>query len=162
MDDRLLDLDRHGVLKPPLALWLAAAFLLRHWLLMLFIAASARSSPATLAWIDGESTVLMLAIELPMLLLALAWTRRQPEGGSVVRWLWCQGRVLIGLTAAMHLAWSAWYLSGQAVWNPWPDRALALAALVDSGILLGIWRSPLLRQLFAEFPPRPSSKGATP
>lgn len=162
MDDRFLDLDRHGVLRPPLVLWFIGAFLLRHWLLMLFIAASARASPATLGWFDAASTAVMLTIELPMALLAFAWSRRLPDAGAAVRWLWRQGRWLIGLTAALNLGWAVWYLAGQSVWNPWPERAVALAALADAAIIVGTWRSPVLRQLFLEFPPRPSPKGAPP
>lgn len=162
MDDRLLDLDRHGVLRPPLWLAVACAFLLRHWLLMLFVAASARRAPETVGWAYGQFSWLMLAIEAPALLLVLAWTRRVPAAGAAMRRLWRHGRELLGLTAALNLAWACWFLAGQAVWSPWPERFVALLAMADAAIIAAAWRSPVLRQLFQEFPEAPSPKGRLP
>lgn len=160
MDDRFLDLDRHGVLRPPLWLALCCAFLLRHWLLILFVAASARRAPETVGWAYGEFSWLMLVIESPALLLAIAWTRRVPAAGGLVRLLWRHGRELLTLAATLHLAWACWYLAGQSVWNPWPERFVALLALADAGIIVTAWRSLLLRELFKEFPVRPAPGAA--
>lgn len=162
MDDRFLDVDDHGVLKAPASLWLCVAFLLRHWVLILFIAVSASRSPETMGWIDADRPWLMPVIELPTLLLVFAWTRRVPTAGWLARTLWRRGRELITAAAGLDLAWAVWFLSVSTPWNPWPERVVLLLALVDALIILVTWRSVVWRQLFREFPAAPPSKGASP
>lgn len=162
MDDRYLDVDQHGALRPPLSLWFCTAFLLRHWLLVLFVAVTSLRAPQQAQWAYAALTPLALAMEAPMGLLALAWTRRVPSAGRWIRSVWRRGREIITLTAGLHLVWAVSYLSGQPEWNPLPERLVAILALIELFIIAGVWRSPLYRQLFSEFPPANASKGTPP
>jgi len=152
MDPRLLELDRHGVLAPPAAFWWCMAYLLRHWMLLVAAMASSMGAAGTVGWAYGLISWPVLLIEAPMLGLLYAVTQRAPGGGGLARRIWQRGREVIGLTAAMHLVWAVWHLSGQETWNPWPERFLVLLALVDAMIIAVCWRSPLFKALFEEFP----------
>ena len=162
MDDRFLDVDQHGALRPPLSMWFCVAFLLRHWLLVIFVAVTSIKAPQQAQWAYTILSPLALVMELPMWLLVVAWTRRVPVAGPWVRRLWRRGREIITLTAGLHLVWAMVFLWGQADWNPLPERLVAILALIDVFIIAGVWRSALYQQLFGEFPPVPSQKGSSP
>lgn len=155
MDNRLLDLNRYGVLNPPASFYWAVAFLLRHWLLLLVVGASSLTGVGG-QWTYGALSWQVLAAGLPTLVLVYAWTRRIPTAGGGPRRIWSRGALLLALTAVLNIAWAAWTLSGRPYWQPWPDRMIALLALVDAFIAVGCWRSPLYRALFADFPARPA------
>lgn len=151
-----LDVNRYGVLKVPALLWGILLLQTRHWWSLLFIGASLRHAPQTasllgdLAWID-------LALEVPTLLLLLALAHRLPEGGHKMRWFWHHGREILSLSALLHLAWTSFILYHSPIWSPLPERAMFAAALLDLLILMRLWRSGLIRQVFAEFPAPPDS-----
>lgn len=154
-----LDVNRYGVLKVPALLWAILLLQTRHWWMLLFIGASLRHAPQTasllgnLAWID-------LALEAPTLLLLLALAHRVPEAGRLVRGLWQRGREILSVSALLHLGWTAFILTHSPIWSPWPERAMLAAALLDVLILMRLWRSDLIRQVFAEFPAPPDSNQA--
>ena len=158
MDERLLDVDQHGVLRPPWSLWFCTAFLLRHWILLVVVAVTSMRSPGTAQWALAALTPTTLLIEAPMWLLVGAWARRLPAGGPWARRLWQHGREVITATAALNLAWSLYYLWGRDEWNPWPERFIAILAGIELGIIIGVWRSALYRQLFREFPAPSATK----
>ncbi|GAP36439.1 DUF2919 family protein [Piscinibacter sakaiensis] len=157
MDSRLLDVDHHGVLKPPASFWWGVVFLGWHWLLLLAAGLSGFVGAGTVSWIYDAVSWPVLVAELPMLALVFAAWRRVPDAGALPRRLWARGRELFSLTAALRLAWAVWVLAVADDWRPWPERMIALLAIVDLGILIGVWRSPLYRTLFGEFPPPSAS-----
>lgn len=154
-----LDVNRYGVLKVPALLWAILLLQSRHWWMLLFIGASLRHAPQTasllgnLAWMD-------LALEAPTLLLLLVLAHRVPEAGPWVRRLWQRGREILSLSALLHLGWSTFILAHSTIWSPWPERAMFAAALLDVLILMRLWRSPLIAQVFAEFPAPPDANQA--
>lgn len=135
----------------PAALWLAILFLARHWVLLVLITVSARRSPQATMLLDGLSWW-VLAIELPALALIWAAANRSPRGGGVARTLWAWGRPILALTAVVNIGIAAWVLYSARYWNPWPELFVASCALIDVAIVAGIYTSPGIRQVFAEFP----------
>ncbi len=149
-----IDVNRHGVLKVSGSLWAILLFQTRHWWFMLLVGVAFRRAPETAVLASGFSWP-ELALELPTLLVLLALANRQPEAGGWARRLWRQGRQLLTATAALHIAWAGLMLARATVWHPWPERGLAAMLIADLAIVAYLWRSPLPKQIFSEFPKPP-------
>jgi hypothetical protein len=152
MDESFLNVDRYGSLKPPASWWLMMAVLLRQWLLLVVVLVLARRSPESVEWAYSVFSWQALVIELPVLLLAIASTRRLPQSGPLLRHIWKNGRHIVAASVAMSAAWASWYLAQEAYWAPWPERAMATLVLIEVTIAVTVWRSPYFKQLFQEFP----------
>ena len=161
LDERFLDVNAQGVLRVPTVLWLGLAVLARHWVLMVMLAVSMRSDPS-LVRVLGENGIpwLMLGLQFPALLVALAGAQRRPEAGSAWRWLWRCGREVLAATAVANIAWTVHLLVTSDYWQPWPELFLGSCALIDLTVVVSLYTTPLLRQLFREFPARPSKESA--
>jgi hypothetical protein len=163
IDERLLDVNAHGVLRIPAEIWLALVFLARHWVLTLVVTVIARRSKEAYILFGADFSWVVLAIEVPALLMTALCLRRLPEAGALVRRLWPLARHLGAATAAMHLGYVAWYLWNSSYWLPWPELFLASSALIDLVIIASLYRSPHLQRVFAEFPAaRTEPKTPTP
>ncbi len=150
MDERFLNVNRFGVLSVPGPLWLAMAFLGRHWILLIITLAS-RRSPEAIQLASTSLSALVLLLELPVLILAYAGFSRHPSAGKVLRFIWHKGRVILGATAVINLGLLAWFLWHADVWRR-PELFLASCGLLDVAIVYGIYKSPFIKQVFMEFP----------
>lgn len=159
LDERFLDVNAHGVLRVPGALWLGFAVLARHWVLMLMLAVSARRDPSLVRVLgDGGIPWLMLGLQLPAVLVALAAAQRRPQAGAMWRWLWRFGREIVAATAVANIGWTAHLLMTSDYWLPWPELFLGSCALIDLAVAVSLFTTPYNRQLFREFPPRPDKE----
>jgi hypothetical protein len=159
IDERLLDVDDHGAIRVPGLLWLAWAFLLRHWLVAVGIAFSGPGSPETARlWADFSWT--SAALHTPVLLLVVAAWCRQPEAGRWWRAVWSQGRALMTLAIAAHLMWTGWLLWDADTWERWPHLWWASSALLDVAIAVAVWRDRFFAALFADFPNAPKASAS--
>ncbi len=163
LDERLLDVNAHGVLRIPAEIWMALVFLARHWVLTLVVTVIARRSKEAYILFGADFSWVVLAIEVPALLMAVLCLRRLPEASALIRRLWPLARYFGAATAVMHLVYVAWYLWNSSYWLPWPELFLASCALIDLAIITSLFRSPHLKRVFAEFPAlRSESKTSTP
>ncbi len=152
-DSAYLDVTNHGVLRVPGPLWLGFAVLARYWILMLVVTVSARRSRESVLLLGHDGVPwAWLALQLPIVLLLLAAAQRSPTGGRWARALWHQGRLIVGLTALLNLAWTARLLWLSDDWALWPELLLASFCLIDLAIALAVWRDKFFAQLFSEFP----------
>ncbi len=160
-DSTFLEVDRYGVLRVPLAMWLGLAVLARHWVLLIVVGASARrDSRSVLLLGDGGVPWLALALEIPALVLMVLAFRRTPTASTITRGLWRLGPWFAAATAAANTVWTAHLLMTSDRWRPWPELALTSVLLLDFAIVAAFIFSPYYRQLFAEFPePTPDSNG---
>lgn len=152
IDDRLLDVDKHGALRAPSVLWLGLAVLCRYWILVVVVFASARRAPDVVRVLGDGFSWYFLPLEIPAILVLLAAARRRPEAHRLWRWLWRNARMLITCAVVAHLGATAWMLWTADVWRRWPELFLASCNLIDLAILTGILRDDYYRQLFADFP----------
>lgn len=153
MSDLFTKINQYGVLRIPLSFWLIVVFQARHWFVVAAAAIGMRRSPDVARVLGGEGVpFLQLALELPVLLVAFAAVNRDPDGGPFVRWIWRHAREVITLTAALNLAWLAWYFAGVTRWKAMPDNLLVVGGAIDLLIVAVVWTSKELRQLFSEFP----------
>lgn len=151
-DERFLDVDRYGVLKVPLPLWLGLLFLSRHWALLVVTLASARRSPEAVALASGGLSWFTLVLEIPSLLLLAAGLSRHPDAGRLWRWIWNRGLWIIGLTTVINVGFLGWRLWNTDYWQRWPELFLASCVLLDFAIFHGARQSAYVRQIFKEFP----------
>lgn len=151
IDERYLNVSRFGVLNVPMTLWLGMAFLSRHWILLIATLASRRSAE-TIQLAAGSLSWIPLLLELPVLLLMFAGFSRHPTAGYFLRQVWRYGRYILGFTAIVNIALVSWLLWQTDVWRRWPELFLASCALLDIAIILGVFRSDYIKQIFAEFP----------
>ncbi len=146
------------VLRVPPALWLAMLVLVRHLILLgvSFLPTMGQEVLFLRGLVRPEYLIADL-IALPVLIAA---ARRRPEAGPVWRAVWARGRTLLSASA---LAFPVIALGGLLA----SGRPLVLA--LDGGLVAGVlasllvvaylWRSPLARDCFREFPPRPAGRG---
>jgi len=154
VDDYLLDVNRHGVLSVPAGLWIAMAFLARHWLLLVIVVVSARRSKESVMLLGGDFSWWVLVLEAPVLLVLAAAIYRRPEGGGAARAVWKQGGHILAATAMLNIGLAAWYLWKSAYWNPWPELFVVSCALLDLAIIYAIYTNDQVKRVFAEFPER--------
>jgi len=157
MDERYLNVNRFGVLSIPGPLWLAMAFLGRHWVLLIITLAS-RKSPDAIQLASSSLSALVLVLELPVLILAYAGFSRHPTAGAMLRFVWHRGRAILSATAVINLGLLAWFLWHADVWRR-PELFLASCGLLDLTIIYGIYKSSYIKQVFKEFPAPVESEG---
>jgi hypothetical protein len=159
MDERYLNVNRYGVLEVPGPLWLAMAFLGRHWVLLIITLAS-RRSPDAIQLASGSISALVLLLELPVMVLAYAGFSRHPSTGKLLRFIWHKGRAILGATAVINLGLLSWFMWHSDVWGR-PELLLASCGLLDVAIVYGIYKSAYIKQVFMEFP-APVESGGKP
>lgn len=152
IDDRFLDVNRFGVLRIPVALWLGLVFLARGWIIGFLVLISAYMSPDTLRLITPDLDWRVAIIEVPAVFLLWLCVRRRPEAGNLIRYAWPFARMLAATTAALHVMYVAWYLWGSGYWLPWPELFLVSCTLIDVAIIAALYSSHHLNQVFEEFP----------
>jgi hypothetical protein len=151
-DERLLNVDSNGVLKIPLEMWLAIAFLCRHWLLALAVTVSYRRNHDAALLLGSDFTWVVLALEVPTVCFFLLCILRSTNSGHFVRYLW-QHAVWLPLgTIILHLGYVIWYLSASSYWLPWPELFLVSSALIDLAIGVAFIRSEYWQKVLSEFP----------
>ena len=162
IDERLLNVDRHGALAVPAVLWLVMAFLCRYWIVVVVVFASAKRSPETVRLLGQDFSWFMLALEVPvMIVMAAAWNR-SPEAGAFWRAVWARGRILLIAIAATHIAATVVALIASGVFRRWPELFLASCAVLDLAVIYALARDDYFRQLFADFPARAPAAAPTP
>lgn len=159
MDERYLNVNRYGVLSIPGPLWIAMAFLGRHWVLLIITLAS-RRSPDAIQLASSSLSAAVLLLEMPVLILAYAGFSRLPSTGAILRFIWRNGRTILAATAVINLGLLAWFLWVADVWRR-PELLLASFGLLDLAIVYGIYKSAYIKQVFMEFP-EPVEPGGKP
>lgn len=152
MDERLLDVNEHGVLRVPGTIWLSLMVLSRHWWLFFFSLLSGGGGGDLLGFLDRGLPWWPMALQLPVIGLLLAGPRRTPSAGQVPRVIWRHARVLVLLTTLLNLGWTVWSLSRSDTWRPRPELVLVCFSCLDLVIAWSFWFSRYFRQVFIEFP----------
>lgn len=151
LDERLLNVDSHGCVRIPGALWLAMAFLARYFIIAVGVVFS-RSQDLMQVAFRNELVWVVLFLELPAVALMLAGANRDGTGARVWRAVWSYGRGSVTALVVLHVLYAAWMLWTSEVWHPWPELLLASCALLDIAIAYGVRTDPFFAQLFSEFP----------
>jgi hypothetical protein len=143
--------DEYLALRVPFLLWVTMVFLIRHLLLL-----GITFLPTT----GEEITVLRelirplyLAADLLALPVLVVAARRRPQAARWMRRLWPAGRALLMLSAALYLALlGAQIAAAEARLSDAIDEATILSAFLNAAVIAYLWRSPLVRDLFRQWP----------
>jgi hypothetical protein len=143
--------DEHLSLKVPVTLWLAMAFLVRHLLLLgiTFLPTTGREIVILRDLVQPEYLIADL-IALPVLVTAM---RRGPRGPRWLPRIWTAGPILLSVAAMLYplLLGIAAFRSARPVAAVISEASL-VSALISLAIFTYIWRSPLVRDLFRDWP----------
>lgn len=142
-----LNINIHGVLKPPPLLWVIMLFETRHWWLSVFIAFSGQT------WLFAENyTTLIMVAEIPALLVLLALSRRHPGSHNIFKWLWHHGRELLSLTAFISAGIILWEWIQLDYWSAENEFRSIITLGLHFWVLIRLWSTDLMKMLFTEFP----------
>jgi hypothetical protein len=144
--------DEHLALKVPVLMWLTLAFLVRHLLLLgiTFMPTTGDEITVLRDLIRPEYLIADL-IALPVLVVAL---RRRPQAPDWMRKLWPASRSLLTLSALVYLALlGGTLLNSERRLMETVNEATLISIMLSLALLLYLWRSVLVRDLFRDFPP---------
>jgi hypothetical protein len=156
IDERALDVNEHGVLRIPGALWLSLVLQCRHVCFGLMLLFSAQQAKGIWHLLGEQWSFGVLLIEVPALVAFFVTASRRPEAGRVMRALWPWVAHLIAISALAHVAYTSWYLWNSTYWTPWPELAMVGLMALDVLIVMGVVLHPHWRAVWAEFPAAPS------
>lgn len=142
--------DNNFVLKLNLSAWLIIAFIMRPFII--FIASVSnrkdRFSLLNIVYSDHTWALISAAASIPTIILMVAWIKRTPHAGPYIRHTWHKGRELLTISLLFNAG---------TIITPWLLGArlhdIAVVQISICGILLYLlWRSPRIRDTFADFP----------
>ena len=142
--------NSYGVLRVRWPFWLVMVLLMRHLLLLMMIGLSHRGAAGSS--IGVMATLIdpkFIPADVPAVILLFATGARVPKSGALARLLWRNGRILMTLSIATFLGILAWREGVVPAHYTLVDAAEIAANLA---LLVYIWLSRYLRELFAQFP----------
>jgi hypothetical protein len=151
--------DEHLCLRVPATLWLCLVFLVRHLLLLgiTFLPTTGEEITVLRELIRPEYLLADL-IALPVLIAGL---RRRPRSPRWMPRLWRVGRRLLLTSAGLYLLLlGANLLASERPLTATLNEASLISLLLNLAIIAYLIRSPLLRDLFAQWPTEPSRSSA--
>jgi hypothetical protein len=152
IDERILTVNRHGAVAVPGVFWLAMAFLVRYWIVVLVVFASSKRSPEASRLLGTDFPWIMLILEFPALLVVGAAWQRKPNAAAIWRVVWKNGRTILIMVAALDVLAASAALWTTDVWRRWPELFIGSTALIAGAIIYALTRDDFFRQLFADFP----------
>ena len=142
-----LNVNAYGVLKPPLLLWLI--MLIETWHLWSFFLITASGETWLFAKGAGWAS---FAVEVPALIVWLALSSRAPKAPKFVRFLWHRGRELLTLAAVGNLGIILAGVIQADFWHLDSEWVTVGTAFLHVWVLARLWVTPIIRQVFSEFP----------
>lgn len=151
------DYNQHGVLHIPLFLVLSSLYLLKHWVIAMFslmnVTANVASMLGSLALFlpsTEHSSTLLLYSCLPAVLVVFSMARRIPKTRSLfLRWVWKQGRIFLLSSLFLEIGLLTFYI---AYGTKKLDEVLLMFLYIDVLIVIYLFRSQRVRDVFTEFP----------
>lgn len=151
------DYDRNNVLKVPGLLVLTMVYLLKHPLLMLLPYVPRMGDVGYLGNLVDQTHFhwsLLLVSCLPAVLVLYGMIRRIPKGGPRPRWCWRHGRNLLRFALLGEMI----VLAGLAAMGIQEiNESLLVIFYIDIMMLIYVWRSQRVYDVFLEFP-KPEEK----
>lgn len=152
----LASYDDNLCLKPPFMLWLVMLYLSRALVMPIVGTLTSTAGSSDMAsWTRaqfGPETILSAAGALIVLLAAL---RRVPSASKLTRFIWANGRIILGLSAIGDLALSIIDLRNNHSVDSLPSTLLVVRATLDAYFLIYVFGSRRVGHVFSDFPVMP-------
>lgn len=154
------DYNEHNVLKIPGYFPLMLVYMLRYPVLYALSYHPMMGDMAFLEHFAGEQlNWIVLIASIPVLFIIFATLNRTPEGSEFARKVWQKGRALLLFSVSASLFGILLYAA--IGWKSFSELLLILTYL-DFMLLLFLWRSKQLRDIFSEFPEPKNADAKTP
>jgi len=142
-----VDFDSNLCLKVPFWVGVSIVFLTRHLLLPLVVFATQRKTGSSdLNYLLGDIGLSQAAASILPLIVLVAWFKRNPGGGTFVRWIWRWGRPILMASAAAD------FVLRVLVTTSWLKTFAAAQLLLDVYIVVYLMMSRKARDVFLDFP----------
>jgi len=142
--------NRYGVLRVRWPFWLVMVVLMRHLLLLMMIGLSHRGAAGdSMRTIASLIDPMFIPADVPALILLFTVGARVPNSGSLARFLWRHGKIVMTLSIATFLGIMVWR-QGFVLARYSPADAAEIG--VNLALLVYLWLSRYLRDLFSQFP----------
>lgn len=146
------DYNEHNVLKIPLTLVLVNLYLLKHF--FIFILPIISQIPWLVKFAHENFNLSLLLSSLPAVLVMVGMSRRLPKTRSpIIRWLWRQGRWLFLLNLVLEISLIILYVALEIKKF---NEASLIFLYTDVVLIIFLFRSARVRDIFAEFPEKTS------
>jgi hypothetical protein len=154
------DYNEFNVLKIPLSLILTTVYLLKYFVILIFLPVLSKiprvgesvklAMPYVEQFAHNHINLLLLISSIPAVFIIVGMFRRIPKTQSpFIRRVWANGRMLLLVSAIVDLALlTVFLLLGLKTLN----ELLILILYLDAMIALYLMRSQRVRDVFAEFP----------
>jgi hypothetical protein len=143
--------DDNLCIKISIGLWLTIVFLLRPYVVMLLSFANMSNTMELihLLYVNDTTFALSAVAALPTVVLFITWTKRRPDSGRAIRWIWNHGRAFLAVSIVLNLI----IVVISAFWaRRGPQFADAIQAILIVYIILYLYRSERVRDTFQDFP----------
>lgn len=153
---RTEDYDQHLCLKVPFLLSATLVYSARH-IIFVALAYSPRFSDS-FSFIRLYTEPWLVVVDLPALLVLLAWWQRRPTANSLWRKIWQAGRTLTSLTLVIQLGCWAYFQFpkiSEIDYLAQSERFPLVSGVVNLLLLYYLWRSHRARDTFLTFPSLP-------
>lgn len=142
--------NRYGVLRVRWPFWLVMVVLMRHLLLLMMIGLSHKGAAGdSMREIASLIDPQFIPADVPALILLFTVGARVPKSGALARFLWRHGKIIMMLSIATFIGIMLWR-------QRFVPARYSIADAVELGVnlalLVYIWLSRYLRELFAQFP----------
>jgi len=145
--------DEKFVLKVSPLLKVIFLYSLRHLVFILLAYNPIQKLGGSLDFLKYQFDPLLVMSDIPALLLVYAWANRNAGAPLKVQALWHKGRGLLAASAVLHLTLMLWLNAHEALQSPVDTGfPIFLQGLVDVGVLLYLFRSSLVKDIFADYP----------
>jgi hypothetical protein len=147
--------NRYFVLKPNIGLLLIFAYYLKDVFMGAIVAASlfkARGGGAEMGALIAISSPRMLFSAIPVIALFYALLHRVPDAGPRIRWVWRNGKHLILTSALLN---SVLILITTTPLDTVAGKLLIGFLVLNVVIVIYVYRSEVVTDVFAEFPDPP-------
>lgn len=144
--------DEHLKLKVSFLLWLVLIYAVRHSFIY-YISSAIPFEAESVTWLNLQANLFFIGCDIPALLVLIATGHRVPNAFRVMRWIWLHGHSLLMASYVLSLC-GFMVINRQVLLMPDAEGFLATIVLVvvDAVILIWLWRSAFVRDLFTEFP----------
>ena len=145
--------DEKFVLKVSPLLKVIILYSLRHLVFILLAYSPSQKISGSMDFLKHQIDPLLAISDIPALVLVYAWINRRADASTRMRAIWHKGRELLMASVGLHLGLMLW-ISGHATLSDPTGTGffVLLQGLLDFGAFLYLFRSRLVKDIFADYP----------
>lgn len=141
------DFNEYQVLKIPSLLYLILIYLNKYFLIVVLPSIGAGDLTVIAKWFKIDA--LMMLSCFPALAVLIASLYRTPTPKKLPKLIWNKGLILLTISSALDLiVLGSYVILERRVF----DLGTLVLLLINAGIIVYLWKSKYLKEMFKEFP----------